>query len=218
MGKNSITFEDLGVVAGFINSLDEVEDKIEIPDNEVEGEDLIVFASAIIDAGQNIPEEIEVPNEIIDLYDVLVDQYDQKSGVFERPKKEKVNEVTQVKNDNNKKRRELPMEKKKAPKVKVKKETPKKTEKVEVKVEIKKETPKKEQIKKEILKKTEKVEVKKEIPKKINIGIGKFVIEKLISKEFINKTNKEIAEIIRKKFGSNTSAASIAWYKNKIKS
>ena len=37
-------------------------------------------------------------------------------------------------------------------------------------------------------------------------------------KEAKTKTNDEIAEEARKKFGSKTSAASVAWYRNKINS
>jgi outer membrane biosynthesis protein TonB len=147
MSKKSITFEDLNMVAEFINSLDEIEDKIEIPDGEVEGEGLIIFATAIVEAGQDIPEEVEAPDEIIDLYDALVDQYDQKSGVFEgskkEKKKEKAKEVTPVKKEeNNKKGKVIPMKKEETKKEEKKKVEPKKEEK---KVETKKAAPKKEE-------------------------------------------------------------------------
>jgi len=47
-------------------------------------------------------------------------------------------------------------------------------------------------------------------------GIGAWVIENIKSGKFDKKTNKEIAELAVEKFGSETKASCIGWYKNKI--
>jgi len=77
-------------------------------------------------------------------------------------------------------------------------------------IEEKVEEPKEEPVKKE-----KKVVSKKE---KRNKGIGKFVIEGLKKGDFEGMKNKEVAELVRKKFdGANTKATCISWYKGKLK-